>query len=506
MQDENIAYTENDALSLARTEDPRVDLFFKTVRDIGVLPSGDGEDAIKNQHLYDMIDASMSLYPLDTMKILMNWRDCRGGKGDHRGFIVAMTYIAKKYKEWFAANYKIIPEYGSYLDLVKLWHYVEDDTDILFHFLDVLNADLKKMENNEPVSLLAKWLPSEGSKWDKPKKNPLPTISTYNMSLTQLLGMFLLSTPKEKSFKRRAYLRKEYISPLRKYIKLVETKMCAKEFDKVDYQAVPSVAMQKYKKAFLRNDKDRFSSYLASVAEGKAKINASQVYPHDLVRQYMTYNAVEDPVIEAQWKVIKETAQKTRAFDRSIVVCDVSGSMEGTPMEVAIALGLLGLYENKLITFSEHPTLHCVPNGSLYEQVRNVMKMSWGCNTNFERVMDLVLGLSARNPADSIKRIFVFSDMQFDAAMDASSSTHFELIRERFLKAGVEMPQIVFWNLRGETKDFPVKFDQQGVVLLSGYSPALLTSLLDGKDVTPLSIVQNVINSPRYDLVMEPTE
>lgn len=498
MQDDNtnVEYTENGAKSLARTEDPRVDLFFKTVRDVGVLPSGDDEDTTKNQHLYDMIDASMSLYPLDTMKILMNWRDCRGGKGDHRGFIVAMTYIEKKYPDWFAANFKVIPEYGSYLDLVKLWHYVQDHIDILYHFVEVLLDDLKKMERNEPVSLLAKWLPSEGSKWDKPRNDP---VTNMMVPLTKFLSLLLPAECQDKT--RRAFLRKQYISPLRKYIKLVETKMCDKEFDKIDYQTVPSVAMHKYKKAFYRNDADRFSAYLALVAQGKAKINASQVYPHDLVRPYVTHNAAYDPVIEAQWKVIKETVQKTGAFDKSIVVCDVSGSMDGTPMEVAIALGLLGLYENKLITFSEHPTLHNVPDGSLYEQVQNVMRMSWGCNTNFERVMDLVLGLSARNPVDAIKRIFIFSDMQFDAAMGANTKTHFELVRERFAKAGVEMPQIVFWNLRGETKDFPVKFDQQGVVLMSGYSPALLTSLLDGKDITPLSIVQNVINTPRYDMV-----
>jgi hypothetical protein len=497
------AYTENGAISLGSTDDPRVDLFFKTTRDLGVLTGDVDADEIKNKHMYDMIDASMSLYPLDTMKILMNWRDCRGGKGDYRGFIVAMTYISKKYPQWFVQNYDVIPEYGSFLDLVKLWHYVgnhDHDMEIVAYLADRLVEDLQKMKDNQKVSLVAKWLPSEGSKWDKPKEvdNSLCTGKILTKALSILISQ-------DKSHKGRAYLRKEYISPLRKYIKLVESRMCAKEFDKIDYQAVPSVAMHKYRKAFFKNDKERFQQFLDSVAEGKAKINASQVYPHDLVRQYMTRNAVEDPVIEAQWKVIKETAQKSGAFDRSIVVCDVSGSMDGTPMEVAIALGLLGLYEDKLITFSETPTLHHVPKGTLFEQVKNVMNMKWGCNTNFERVMDLVLGLSARNPADAIKRIFIFSDMQFDMAMGAENNvTHFNLVRERYEKAGVEMPQIVFWNLRGETKDFPVAFDQRGVVLMSGYSPALLTSLLEGNDITPLSIVLNVINSSRYHLVTAP--
>lgn len=517
MEQNNMAYTENGAVSLGNTNDPRVNLFFKTTREMGVLPGllssakDDTNMVDVNKHLYDMIDASMALHPLDTMKILMNWRDCRGGKGDHRGFIVAMTYISQKYPEWFLQNYDVIPEYGSFLDLVKLWHYVDEtyDMEIAAHLADVLVDDLKKMKENKKVSLVAKWLPSEGSKWDKPKEVS-NALCTGNITLTKALAMFLTQ---DKSHKGRAYLRKQYISPLRKYIQLVESKMCAKEFDSIAYEKVPSVAMHKYRKAFFTKDKERFEQYLTAVAEGKAKINASQVYPHDLVRHYMTRGAKEDPVTEAQWKVIKENIQNSKAFDRSIVVCDVSGSMEGTPMEVAIALGLLGLYEEKLITFSESPTLHHVPDGTLFEQVHNVMKMSWGYNTNFERVMDLVLGLSARgtndtsnsiNSMNSIKRIFIFSDMQFDIAVGGNIKTHFHLVRERFVKAGVEMPQIVFWNLRGETKDFPVTFDEQGVVLMSGYSPALLTSLLDGKDITPLSVVENVIHSTRYDLVKAP--
>lgn len=500
MENTNVAFTENGALSLASTTDPRVDLFFKTTRDVGVLETGDIEEGGMgaNRALYNMIDAAMASYPLDAIKILMNWRDCRGGKGDYRGFIVAMTYIHQKYPKWFQANFEIIPEYGSFLDLVKLWHYVNQDMQlyIAVHFLEVLTKDVEKMRNNEPVSLLAKWFPSENSKWDK-----LPTGSAGSLYKTMCK-----LTNQNSSPSCRAWLRKEYLGPLRKHLKIVESKMCAKEFDQIEYSAVPSVAMQKYKKAFTRNDRERFSSYLSKVATGEAKINASQVYPHDLVRQYLNGKTQEDPVIEAQWKVLKETAQKTGAFDNSIVVCDVSGSMDGTPMEVAIALGLLGLYDNKLITFSESPQLHYVPDGTLYEQVQNVRKMAWGCNTNFERVMDLVLGLSARDRSNAIKRIYIFSDMQFDTAMGNNTKTHFVHIQERFKTAGVELPQIVFWNLRGATSDFPVTFDQNGVVLMAGYSPSLLQSLLDGQDITPLSIVKNIITSPRYDLVKAPTQ
>jgi hypothetical protein len=138
-------------------------------------------------------------------------------------------------------------------------------------------------------------------------------------------------------------------------------------------------------------------------------------------------------------------------------------------------------------------------------------------NTDFEKVMTLVLGICCGHSVPtstppkqprSIKRVFVFSDMQFDEAMGNPDTTHFKQMQQMFASANVPFPQIVFWNLRGSTapgtSSIPVTCDERGVVLLSGYSPSLLTSLLDGCDITPLSILMNVINSPRYDLVQVP--
>lgn len=489
----NLEFTENGAVSLKSTLDDRLNLFFKTVRDVGSFT-----DEISNQTLYNLIDKSFLVSPLDTVKILMNWRDCRGGKGDHRGFIVAFAYLSKKYPEWFHSNIHLLHEYGSYLDYVKLWHVVDNNNDkkiIMDLIVDTLKKDMVSLEENSNVSLLAKWLPSEKYRWDRYNNNKF----VYELCRS----FFRIRRVDNNHLKM---LRKQVITPLRDHIKIVESKMCAKKFNEIDYEKVPSVAMNKYKKAFRKNDSQRFAEYMDSVSQGEKKINSSQVYPHDLVRHYLNNHPL-DEVIEAQWKEIKKKVQDTNAFNKSIVVCDVSGSMDGTPMEVAIALGLLGLYENKLITFSETPSLFHVPDGTLFEQVKKVSSMCWGYNTNFTRVMDLVLGLSARKPEDAIERVFIFSDMQFDAAVGShnTSHTHFEILKKRFRDAGISMPQIVFWNLRGDTRDFPVKYDERGVVMMSGYSPSLLTGLLEGTEVSALDIMMNIINGTRYDLVASPS-
>jgi hypothetical protein len=497
--------TENGAVSLGTTQDARLNLFFKTVRDMGVMDEWDNE---QNKKLYTMIDESWDVNPLDTLKILMNWRDCRGGKGDHRGFVVAMRYVAIHYKEWFDENIEVIPTYGCFLDLVKLWHIIPSESKrLVMNFLRrCLENDIHTLKrvSDGSVSLVAKWLPSENSKWDR---YPGDKREIGHGRFTHALCRNLFNIGDEERVKSSDIkkLRCEYLVPLRAHIDIVETKLCQKMYDDIEYEKVPSVALLKYKKTFKRHDADRFLQYLSDVTNGEKKINASQVYPHDLVRHYLHTHTPLDPVVEEQWKEIKKKVLASKAFDRSIVVCDVSGSMSGTPMEVAIALGLLGMFNNKIITFSKEPQLFHVNDGPLYQQVRAVRDMDWGYNTDFERVMDLVLGMNASlNNEQSIKRIFVFSDMQFDQAMTNADKTHFEKIKIKFKAAGTEIPQIIFWNLRGDTSDFPVSYDEKGVVLMSGYSPSLLKGLLDGVEITPLQCMLNIIHNERYDIVKAP--
>jgi len=467
----NSAFTQNGAASLASTLDARLNLFFKAVR--GIEP----------ENLIPLVDASWNVSKLDTMKILMNWRDCRGGKGDYSGFITAMAHIATTDPEWFHVNIENVPEYGRYLDLVKIWHLAPDTTKskIMDHVVAQLvkDAELVKAGDGEgtSISLLAKWIPSEKKKWDNGFVNAL------------CKALFNVTNVKSTHIKN---LRTSYLTPLRTRLKIVEQNMCSSTYT-FPYETVPSCAMQRYKKAFKKNDAERFEEYMKAVTQGTKKINADQVYPHDLVRQYM--NALEeDPVIEAQWKVICEKVSGSGAFDDSVVVCDVSGSMSGTPMEVAIALGLLS--RNKLITFSESPQLHDVPyQCSFFTQVKNVMNMPWGYNTNLEKVMDLVATLP-----QPIKRLYIFSDMQFDQAVSGSSKTHFQQLKTKFK----EVPQIIFWNLNGNTADFPTTGEDSNVMLLSGYSPALLKMVTDAKEINPLSVLLTMLDSMRYERVKSP--
>lgn len=477
--------TDNGACSLACTSDPRLNLFFKLVRNI------------EDENLLPLIDESWSSSKIDTMRILFQWRDCRGGKGDYMGFLKSLSHISEKYLDWVDVNIKNIPEYGRYLDLVILWHLVDIDSplrDSIMKFVtDQLVKDIDKMKKEESVSLLAKWLPSENSKYDKYEKGK-------GGRFVVCLCKKLFNVQKVTS-KHIQNLRINFITPLRKHIGIVESLMCNKDYINIDYEKVPSVAMNCYKKAFMKNDQQAFQQYIEDVKDNKANINAGQVYPHDLVRTYINDNfAPLDPVIEAQWQKIKKEVDDSGVFKNSAIVCDVSGSMGGTPMEVSIALGLLGMSmnNNRLITFSETPTLISIPpEESLHSQVSIVKNMPWGTNTDLIKVFDLIIDMDM-----DIEKLFIFSDMQFDEAIGNQGMTHLDILKERF---GKKFPIIVFWNLDGNTNDYPACSNENNVMMLSGFSQSILKMVLNKNvEITPLNILYSIINNERYKQIASP--
>lgn len=493
------ANTENGALALASTTDVRLDLFFKTVRDLVTPPATESSEYNpENECLIPLIDSSWALHPLDTLKILFNWRDAREGKGDRHGFIQSLLYLSENHFDWVEANIGQVQEFGRYLDLIHLWHLGSEKLQsvIMNQIVKQLEQDLVNLGNKDgEVSLLAKWIPSENAKWDRFSG---PGSKKFCTELCKAL--FSVNLVKSSHHKR---LRKTYLVPLRQHLSLIETRLCKKDFEGLDYSTVPSIAMTRYRKAFGKNDGEAFQIFLESVKSGEKKIN-SKVYPHTLVSSYLGQHLV-DTVIEEQWKTIKAQVDATGAFEDSISVVDVSGSMSGIPMNVAIALGLLSLNESNghnVISFSREPILHKLNQDSLLGKVQSISRMEWGMNTDLIKVFNLVLQLC--DGPRRIKKIFIFSDMQFDQATTENEQTHFEIARAKFAAAGMELPQIIFWNLRGVTDNFPVTSNQNGVVMLSGYSPALLTALMEGKDVDPLAVMLNVIRAPRYDCIKAP--
>ena len=250
------------------------------------------------------------------------------------------------------------------------------------------------------------------------------------------------------------------------------------------------------------------------------KVNGGQTtMPNEHVRKILgSYDEETDSVIQAQWSAIREETRAAGGLGDAVIMCDFSGSMDGEPKEVSLALGILGsevaapAFKDHILTFDSTPVWHSFAGlTSLRQKVESVGHLGQGTSTNFQAACELVLKRLVENkvPAtEAPKQLIVITDMGFDAActnhyMKKSPwETQFQMIRSSFEAYGYEPPLIVCWNVSAAYTDTHAKADEVGVVQLSGWSPSVLKALQSGLKVqTPYEGLRVLLDSPRYDPV-----
>jgi hypothetical protein len=182
--------------------------------------------------------------------------------------------------------------------------------------------------------------------------------------------------------------------------------MCGKQWDKIKYGEVPSICMMKHRKAFSKNDAGRFTAFLESVKRGEQTINASQLFPHELVSHYISKHGQHDDTINLQYQSLVDFYRAKGTLKKAIAICDVSGSME-TPMgqksgyqviDASVGLSLLIAdcveepFRNQIVTFSSTPRFHQIKGATLEDRIRDMRAIrDWGQTTNFEAVFEMIL-------------------------------------------------------------------------------------------------------------------
>jgi hypothetical protein len=395
-------------------------------------------------------------------KILFWARDARGGAGEKRFFQIVMEHISKidSYEYDQLAIY--IPEFGYWKDVFKIENPNKEN-------LSWLKTQLEESPN---ANLLAKWFPRKG-KW------------------FSAMHQYLKMTPRE--------FRKKLVS----MTKVVETQMCANEWSEINYSQVPSVAMNKYRQAYFNRDGKRYAEYIQDVQDGKQKINASVLFPHQL---YQAINRGENAsAVEAQWNALPNYMEGST--ERIIPVCDVSGSMEGLPMDVSVSLGIYiserneGIFKDAFLTFSEHPEMNYL-SGSLSERMRQLQTADWGYSTNLQATFDLILKSAVRESlpeSEMPTKILIISDMEFNSA--CGNVTNLDSIRAKYSDAGYKMPEIVFWNVNGRLGNVPASAKDSGIGLVSGFSPSILKSVLQGEIYSPEQLMLDTVDTARYSCI-----
>ena len=474
-EEANLTYTENGAVTHRSTGSECLDLFAA----IGALRRARDEE---------ITDRFLRAYAEDAdlaMKTLFFARDIRGGLGERRVFRTILRWLACNAPRSVERNLPCIPEYGRYDDLLVLLGTACERSAIAY-LRQQLEADCAAMEAGKPVSLLAKWLPSVNASHEETVRQA--------KHIARALGM------------NDAQYRKT-LSALRARIGLLENNLREKDYT-FDYAKQPSKAMFKYRKAFLRHDGKRYAAFMDRVAEGVRPIHTETLTPYEIIAPLLRgdISAEERKAIDVTWNAQEDFA----GGENALVVVDGSGSMycgaDPVPAAVALSLGIYyaerntGAFRNHFITFSEDPRLVEIKGGDICEKVRYCRRFDEVANTNIQRVFEVILRAAVRNrvPQEELPtKIFLISDMEFDACTKDSSQSNFAYAQKLFAEHGYRLPELVFWNVDSRNRQQPVRVNEQGVALVSGCSSRIFSMLKSGF-LSPYAFMREILGSERY--------
>ena len=463
-KNKTVSRTANGMKARATSQSPVLDLF-------GLIGSARGTDITKQFTASLVENADL------TLRMLQWARDIREGAGERATFRNLLSALEATDPTLAGKLMHKIPALGRWDDL--------------FAYKNPINR-------NQAFALIAEALEAKNglaAKW-MPRKGPVA------VELTRYLGL----SPK-------AY-RKLVVG----LTNVVETQMCAKEWEAINFSHVPSVASARYQKAFGRNAKESYSAYIAELkkpvaerADPKVKINASAVYPYDVVKSVVKGNAA---VADEQWKAMPNYIGDAKVLP----MVDVSGSMGSLwyshsqlqPIDIAVSLGLYcaskntGDFEDLFLTFSGKPKMEHL-KGTLSQKMTQMSKAHWEMNTNLHAAFDEILKIAVKGNVtqeDMPDMLLILSDMQFDACTRYDDSA-MQMIKRKYKDAGYNVPKIVFWNLSmygKENGNTPVKFDKNGTAHVSGFSPSIMKHVLanDLEEFTPYNVMLKTLMSDRY--------
>ena len=313
------------------------------------------------------------------------------------------------------------------------------------------------------------------------------------------------------------------LTDLRKKINVVEQLISAGKWSEVNYQAVPSQANIKYNRAFFKHDTERRTKFLAALKKGEVKINASVLFPYEIVSKVGKLGREASPsdrtLYQGLWDALPNYIGDKQ--ENAIAVVDVSGSMNGLPMDVAISIGMYlaehntcAPYHNKFITFSSTPEIVEITGSDICERVANMKRAQWDMNTNIHAVFRLILKVAQANNLSQEEiphKLYIISDMEFDAAttpggwgngVSSVDEKLFQTIAREFQNVGYTMPHLVFWNVDARNAQFPMSMDERGFQMVSGCSPSIFASTMSGQSITAYDLMVEVLNSERYQQVV----
>lgn len=473
---DNYKYTENGAMAYKSTMNKVMDLFAFG----GAYRNRSDDDCIL------LFKEAFEEDKLLALKCLFYLSDIRGGQGERRFFRVCFHWLAKNYPEIAKKNIHLIPIYRRWDDVLYSCY----GTSVFDDALEFIKIQLALDIECKTPSLLAKWLPSENASSAETKK------------VGNVVRAYLGMTHKQY---------RKTLSELRSRINIVEKLMSENRWNEIQFDKLPSKAGLIYKNAFAR--RDIIAKKYESFIENKdTKVNADALNPVDIAHKAFdcreNYDSVDRLALNKYWNNLKNYYNGRE--ENGLCVVDVSGSMAGLPMEAAVSMGAYiaerghGPFANHFITFSCHPELVSFKGIDIVDKFNRCRKADWGYNTNIEAVFNLLLRIAKKekvDPKDLPTRLYIFSDMEFDAGLELDSkdeiNTLLDSIAKEWKAEGYELPQLIFWNLNARNNTIPAIGGR--FAYISGFSMSMIESILSGKDGYDLML--DKLNSDRYKAI-----
>ena len=442
--------------------------------------------------------------------------DIRNGKGERALFKSYFYTLIEMNKDCAIQILPYIPELGR-------WDYVFEGigTEIEETIYELVRAyfmmDIKNYNENKPVSLLAKWLPS---------------IKTHNKK-----NYFAVKLAKKLNLTEKEY--RKILSKLRDSLNIVEKHITNKEYEKIEYISVPSKAMVKYKNLFFTKDEVRFKEFIEELKDSK-KAKYDNLFMNDFAKMYLD-NLMKIGINYFYERTIKEACrllfnnfflkdleensqillqnfkneknlintmwkkQSKIEFDKNVlVIADTSGSMEGTPFETAISLAIYisqnnksEEWRNKFIIFSSDCIEYSYDKDAEFTDIIDNIPLI-AENTNIDKVFKKILNDSIEKNLPQLDEVIIISDMEFDMVQDKKDMSNFKHWKSEFAKYNYELPKIIFWNVARNVESFPVTKLDYGTCLVSGYSKNILKSIIDIENFDPIDIMLKTLEKKNY--------
>ena len=457
------------------------------------------------------------------IKWLFFARDVRGGMGERDVFQRFYMQYAELYPNEAKATLKLVAEFGRWKDVIDIIN-IDKDNNLggLELVSETFHSDIQNCMAGKSISLLAKWMPSINAS-GKARQQAKRFVKHFGLTYEGYRKM---------------------LSKLRAYLDVTEVKTCANRWDEIDYNKVSSNANKRYMNAFKKHDGERYTAHctkaLDTTANPEVKMHAAVLYPHEIWEKYthlpgLSYYECEnrsygwghssepapaDISLEAMWKNLADMGD----CGNTMVVVDGSGSMTShcgvqsvRPINIARSLGVYfaercqGEFNNILMEFSHSPKLIDL-NGceTLRDKVVELSKYTDCTNTDIEKVFMLILETAVNanmKQSDLPDRILIVSDMEFDTATRQTRCVYgmkalFNELADRYAKYGYKLPKLVFWNVNSRTKTIPMTENEMGVVLVSGYSPNIMSMVMSDQ-TDPWLALKEKLDSNRYDCVSD---